>query len=73
MAAPVPEIMDTLSYIAVVNVTRVVSDLAQLFLRDPTKQVSLALHLKMEIDLISETLYFLVFRILGNGQSPETQ
>jgi hypothetical protein len=35
--------------------------------------VSPSPHLKMETDPVSETLCFLVFRILDNGKSPLTQ
>jgi hypothetical protein len=44
-----------------------------LFLRNPTDLVSPSPHLKMETDPVSDTSIFLVFKIPGDGQSPETQ
>jgi hypothetical protein len=38
---------------------------------DPTERC-LPLHLRMETDPVSETLYSLVFRIPDDGQSPKT-
>jgi hypothetical protein len=38
----------------------------------PLERASLN-HWKLEANPVSKTLYFLVFRILDDGQSPETQ
>jgi hypothetical protein len=38
-----------------------------------TKEVSSSPHLRTETDAVSETLCFLVFKILDNGQSEQTQ
>jgi hypothetical protein len=43
-----------------------------MFLRDPNEQVSSPPHLRMEKNPVSETLCFLVSRILDDGQSPKT-
>jgi hypothetical protein len=44
-----------------------------MFLRDPTEKASPSPHLRMEIVPVSEPLCFLVFGILDDKQSPETQ
>jgi hypothetical protein len=45
----------------------------EIFLMDPTEQVSPFLHLRTETYPVSETLCFVVFRIPDYGQSPETR
>jgi hypothetical protein len=55
------------------NLSRWTSWVIEVFLRDPTVWVTLYLHLKAETDPVSETLRFLVFRIMDDGQRPEAQ
>jgi hypothetical protein len=50
-----------------------VSHRGYVFKRDSTEYVSVSLYLKMETEPVSQMLCFLIFRILGDGQSPETQ
>jgi hypothetical protein len=47
--------------------------IGSLFLRDPTECAYSSLHLRTETDPVSKMLSFLVFTILNNGQSPESQ
>jgi hypothetical protein len=61
------------AYIAFDIWHRLYSDSGQLFLRGPAECLSSFLHLKMETDPVSETLCFLAFRILDDGQNPEPQ
>jgi hypothetical protein len=47
--------------------------LGQQFLRDLTEYVFPSSQLRTETDPVVETLCFLLFRTLDDGQSPETQ
>jgi hypothetical protein len=55
------------------NLNHWTSWVIEVFLRDPTVWVSLYPHPKAETDSVSETLRFLEFRIMDDGQSPEAQ